>query len=849
MGKKGGARQVADDELVNLIFSWSLQDVANQDLFRDKVNTIPDRFFGLKSYLDSFRLPLLEEIRAEMSSNLDQLQTDCSKPARIRSSMMVVSRGRYDYHRVTIGGACTPPCIGDIVLLSRSQAMPLRPSDGSTYCLAHVKDVKGCRFMIRASKRIGDLGSCYAFVVTLLSFIPYARIWRCLQYEAAVQRNAALVKVLAGGDTTQGTCLPAPGSAGFLLTAGALSAFGLNDSQTDAIVSCVSAVQSGGGSSKFSLIWGPPGTGKTKTISVLLLAMMTTKSQSKCRVLTCAPTNTAICQVASRLLALRKQHAGGCHGDLLLFGNRKRMAIDKELNEIFLDTRVKQLSRCFSPATGWKPCLRSLEVFLGEPKTLRHQYEQARKQKKGTKLLESSFVRSRFHEISQKLSGCFRTITSHVPRDIILEKNCKNIASLNKMLGDLGKLLRDRSVGNEIVLGAFMPRTEAEKKCDGAMGNSEMVHTCSCLKQNMAAILVATTSLMRDLDQLKLPLTRQDFKIKKFCYRSASLVFCTVSGSAKLNGQKMDLLLIDEAAQLKECESLIPLQVSGLKHAVLIGDECQLPATVKSKVSDDALLGRSLFERFSLLGHKKHLLDIQYRMHPSISIFPNLSFYGNQIVDGPNVKQVPGYYLPGAMYGPYSFINIHGREDGGRSKRNVAEVAAILQILRTLRQACISAGQVVSVGVICPYAAQVEAIQGEIGDVKAMCPLVLRVNSVDGFQGSEEDVIILSTVRSNGTGSIGFLSNRRRANVALTRARHCLWVLGNATTLRSSGSIWGELVQDAVERRCFFDWDGVSPTVPRRSRLIGPARAPAFEMHPAGREADICDALGSLRLA
>jgi senataxin len=75
------------------------------------------------------------------------------------------------------------------------------------------------------------------------------------------------------------------------------------------------------------------------------------------------------------------------------------------------------------------------------------------------------------------------------------------------------------------------------------------------------------------------------------------------------------------------------------------------------------------------------------------------------------------------------------------------------------------------VGVICPYAAQVEAIQGKIGDVKAMRPLVLRVNSVDGFQGSEEDVIILSTVRSNGTGSIGFLSNRRRANVALTRAR------------------------------------------------------------------------------
>ncbi|KAM0906287.1 hypothetical protein ACQ4PT_016853 [Festuca glaucescens] len=802
--------------------------------------------------------------------------------------------------------------------------MPLRPSDiangGSTYCLAHVKDVKGCSFVIRTSERIEDV-SCYGFVVSLLSFIPYARIWRCLQYEAAVERNAALVKSVAG-DITQVTnyvslayitacalgvrfyefliwpilvngmqSTSLTGVGGVLLTAGALSAFGLNGSQTGAIMSCVSAVQCPGArSSKFSLIWGPPGTGKTKTISVLLLAVMTmtTKSQSKCRVLTCAPTNTAVSQVASRLLSLRKQHpdagtgtgAGGCYGDLLLFGNKQRMAVDNLLDEIFLDTRVKRLKKCFSPATGWKPCLRSLEVFLTEPKALKYHYQQARKEKNGSNLLESSFVRSRFHAISQKLSGCFRAIMSNVPRDIILEKNCKNIASLNKMLNDFGKLLGNKSVGNDIVLGVFMPTIG--RKCDGSAGAAGYSDMVRILRQNMAEILGVTRTLMRDL---KLPHTSQDFKIKKFCFRSASLIFCTVSGSAKLNGQKMDLLLIDEAAQLKECESLIPLQVSGLKHAVLIGDECQLPATVKSTVSDNALLGRSLFERLSLLGHKKHLLNMQYRMHPSISIFPNFSFYDKQILDGPNVTQA-GHereYLPGTMFGPYSFINIDGREDRGRSKRNMAEVA-ILEILRSLKQACISGGQVVSVGVICPYAAQVEAIQGKIGDVKAMRPLVLRVNSVDGFQGSEEDVIILSTVRSNGAGSIGFLSNRRRANVALTRARyalssgselelkvpelymvikcnlkylkpvrfasfgcrHCLWVLGNAATLSSSSSIWEELVQDAVERRCFFEWDdgtSASPAISHSSRLVEPARgggASAF---------DICDALGSLQLA
>lgn len=106
------------------------------------------------------------------------------------------------------------------------------------------------------------------------------------------------------------------------------------------------------------------------------------------------------------------------------------------------------------------------------------------------------------------------------------------------------------------------------------------------------------------------------------------------------------------------------------------------------QVSNSALLGRSLFERLSLLGHKKHLLNMQYRMHPSISIFPNFSFYDKKILDGPNVTQ-SGHergYLPGAMFGPYTFINIDSSEDRGRSKRNMAEVAAILEILQSLKQ-------------------------------------------------------------------------------------------------------------------------------------------------------------------
>ncbi|CAL9224673.1 unnamed protein product [Arabidopsis halleri] len=113
-----------------------------------------------------------------------------------------------------------------------------------------------------------------------------------------------------------------------------------------------------------------------------------------------------------------------------------------------------------------------------------------------------------------------------------------------------------------------------------------------------------------------------------------------------------------------------------------------------------------------------------------------------------------------------------------------------------------------SVGVVSPYKGQVRAIQERTKDKYSSLSgelFTLNVRSVDGFQGGEEDVIIISTVRSNGHGKVGFLNNRQRANVALTRARHCLWVIGNETTLALSGSIWAKLISESRTRGCFYD--------------------------------------------
>ncbi|RZC80438.1 hypothetical protein C5167_043016 [Papaver somniferum] len=310
----------------------------------------------------------------------------------------------------------------------------------------------------------------------------------------------------------------------------------------------------------------------------------------------------------------------------------------------------------------------------------------------------------------------------------------------------------------------------------------------------------------------------------QFCFQSASLIFCTASSSYTLHRVEMDplnLLVIYEAAQLRECESVIPMQLKGIRHAILIGDERQLPAMVASKVSDGAGFGRSVFERLSSLGHSKHLLNIQYIMHPKISAFPNANFYWNQILDAPNVlcKNYERHYLQGPMFGPYSFISTSdGRDEQdnvAHSRKNMVEVAIILKIVQKLFRAVVkfftfttwnAAREKPTIGIISPYAAQVAAIQEKLGHkYEKLEYFAVRVKSIDGFQGGEEDIIIISTVRSNSEGSVGFLSNLQRTNVALTRARRCLWILGDGKTLLRSGSCWSALVADAKHRHCLFN--------------------------------------------
>ncbi|GMI87577.1 hypothetical protein like AT1G65810 [Hibiscus trionum] len=848
MGDKGSCEQRVLTKknmgFIDIVFQWSLEDIFNDNLYKDQVTKIPVSFQSADQYFESYVLPLLEETRAEMQSSMEII---ARAPYAMVTHLGVASYVplmfyvNVDYWRKQSSTPDKKPyktLPGDVLVIA--DVKPETASDllspGRAWTFALVTKIKddnednspSTSFKITA---LEDFVSKYdtkksLYVIHLTSLITNRRIWNALHMRI---RNLKIInEVLYTDQMVAKGCSLCTSEIGGDWNKNFLKSLlsQLNESQKNSVVACLNKMQCNH-KSHVELIWGPPGTGKTKTVSVLLFALL----RMKYRTLACAPTNVAITDVAARVLKLVKEAkktgsvADGqfCSlGDILLFGNKERLKVDFKIEEIFLDYRVHRLSECFG-LFGWRHCFTSATILL---KDCVSQYQiflenETRKEKKGggggeddcKKVIHKSFLeyaRERFARTAFPLRRCVSVLRTHIPKSYFQECTFQDFETLLGLLDSFENCLFSDGIASEEVEELFSCSIDdkllPQNLCDSS-------HLFCSVRNKCFSVL---KSLFGSLCELKLPSSRNKEAIEKFCFESASLFFSTASSSYKLYNAEMQplkVLVIDEAAQLKECESAIPLQLPGLEHSVLIGDEWQLPATVKSNVSDEAGFGRSLFQRLTILGHSKHLLNIQYRMHPSISRFPNACFYNNMILDAAAVKRksYEKHYLPGPMFGPYSFLNVSGREetDGvGHSLRNMIEVAVVQKLVQTLFNAWKRSRTRVSVGIISPYTAQVVSIQEKLGrKYEKVDGFAVKVKSVDGFQGGEEDIIIISTVRSNRTGAIGFVSNSQRTNVALTRARHCLWIVGDRRTLSERESVWQGLIRYATALNCFFNAD------------------------------------------
>lgn len=259
----------------------------------------------------------------------------------------------------------------------------------------------------------------------------------------------------------------------------------------------------------------------------------------------------------------------------------------------------------------------------------------------------------------------------------------------------------------------------------------------------------------------------------------AQVIACTLVGSAHplLGDRRFSTVVIDESGQALEPGCWIPLLRSD--KLVLAGDPLQLPPTVKSRDAARNGLEVTLLERLVRDGEHHVLLDTQYRMHADIMAFSNRKFYGEAL----QAHSTVAAHTIGDGGTPVEFIDTAGCGyeeavgEASQSRSNPEEMYLLDRHLQALQPEASF-----SIGIISPYRAQVEAIREHFAERPE-----ITVQTVDGFQGQERDIIYISLVRSNATGQIGFLKDYRRMNVAMTRARRKLVIIGDSATIGQDG--------------------------------------------------------------
>lgn len=298
-------------------------------------------------------------------------------------------------------------------------------------------------------------------------------------------------------------------------------------------------------------------------------------------------------------------------------------------------------------------------------------------------------------------------------------------------------------------------------------------------------------AVRQKINSLKDRATELEIRINESLFSEARVIACTLVGSANrlLTGQKFGTLFIDEAAQALEAACWIPIRKAD--RVILAGDHCQLPPTIKAPEALRAGLGHTLMQ--TIVKNKPDtvsLLKLQYRMNDEIMRFSSEWFYGGMLQSAPEVK----YRSILDFDTPIEWINTEGLdcneefigENYGRINKSEAELS-----IEQLKGYITKIGRErflderIDVGMISPYKTQVQYLRRLVRNDAFFKPYrqAITINTVDGFQGQERDVILISLVRANEEGQIGFLNDLRRMNVAITRARMKLIILGDASTL------------------------------------------------------------------
>lgn len=393
-------------------------------------------------------------------------------------------------------------------------------------------------------------------------------------------------------------------------------------------------------------------------------------------------------------------------------------------------------------------------------------------------------------------TGKTTTLVEAIHATLLRESQVMVCAQSNMAVDWISERLVDRGIsvlriGNPTRVDDKMLSFTFERRFESHPDYPQLWSIRRAMRELRAARKRGTDGWHQKMDRLRSRATELEVRITTQLFDEARVIACTLTGAGNrlLDGRRFNTLFVDEAAQALEAACWIPMRRVG--RVVLAGDHCQLPPTVKSIAALRGGLSTTLMERIV----KTHpeavtLLNMQYRMNERIVHFSSEWFYGGKVQSAPGIGQrsildydEPMQWIDTSLTGAKEeFVG----ESFGRINKSEAQLtieALHAYYNKVGRERAID--ESIDVGVISPYRAQVQYLRHLVKTDDQLRPLrrLITVNTVDGFQGQERDAIIISLVRANDDGQIGFLSDLRRMNVAITRARMKLIIIGNADTL------------------------------------------------------------------
>jgi senataxin len=566
----------------------------------------------------------------------------------------------------------------------------------------------------------------------------------------------------------------------------------------------ISQSSQGYGDGGFTLIKGPPGTGKTTTLVNILNALhirQFNKYYDEVRKLVALPTG-------SRSAALEMALT---HKPRLLVCAPSNAAVDNVIMKIMEDGFIDGSGQRYNPSM--------IRVGVGQSKTVK---DVALETRVDQILSENSDAQ----ELESSIAG-FRMELQRITNDIV--KCRKRIhAVTNASPWPLGKdweIRVDEETFDETGRVYFVNHKEqmttfecppppepgetqfqsrSMPEYKAFMSRSvKLVESYFNIKSNLELATIVKGSMGNGASDFEL---RQNLEMHVL--NSVHMVMTTLgtAGSRALTEgvDKFEVVVVDEAAQSVEPATLSALQL-GSRHCVMVGDPQQLPATIFNVSGKTTKYDRSLFQRLEEAGEEVYMLNEQYRMHPKISHFPRHIFYKGALKDGPNVLK-PDYGNPleriitsaVPALQPFTVLDLDSKEErGGTSLSNSSEAHLAVHLYVSLKQITNGLCTKDRVAVITPYSQQAGLLRKCFGDLLGDdYARFIEVNTVDAFQGREAKIVIFSAVRAAGSHGIGFLSDVRRMNVALTRAKHFLFVIARCQSIVIN-PYWKDLVEHA----------------------------------------------------